>query len=62
VGDHIGVQLPAREIYLSLTNHPGKLSLAIHPWVGANEYWPKGSDALQLGVKADIVLFAGNTV
>jgi len=23
------------EIYLSLTNHPGQLSLAIHPWVGA---------------------------
>ena len=24
-----------REIYLSLTNHPGHLSLAIPPWVGA---------------------------
>jgi len=35
MGDHIGVQLPVQEIYLSLTNHPGKLSLAIHPWVGA---------------------------
>ena len=23
------------EIYLSLTNHPGQLSLAIPPWVGA---------------------------
>jgi len=27
-----------------------------------NEYWPKGGDALRLGVKADMVLFAGNTV
>jgi len=24
------------EIYLSLTNHPGQLSLAIPPWVGEN--------------------------
>jgi len=30
-----GVKLPVREIYLSLTNHPGRLSLAIPPWVGA---------------------------
>jgi len=35
MGDHIGVQLPLREIYLSLTNHEGQLSLAIPPWVGA---------------------------
>ena len=27
-----------------------------------NEYWPKGTDALRLGAKADMVLFAGNTV
>jgi len=27
-----------------------------------NEYRPKGGDALRLGVKADMVLFAGNTV
>ena len=34
-----------------------------HPSVGrCNEYWPKGGDALRLGVKADMVLFAGNTV
>jgi len=26
-----------------------------------NEYRPKGGDALRLGVKADMVLFAGNT-
>jgi len=31
----IGVQHPVREIYLSLTNHPGQLSLAVPPWVGA---------------------------
>jgi len=35
MGDHIGVQLPVWKIYLSLTNHPGQLSLAIPPWVGA---------------------------
>jgi len=35
MGDHIGVQLLVWEIYLSLTNHPGQLSLAIPPWVGA---------------------------
>jgi len=33
--DRIGVQLPLREIYLSLTNHPGQLSLTIPPFVGA---------------------------
>jgi len=35
MGDRIGVQLPVREIYLSLTNHPGQLILAIPLWVGA---------------------------
>jgi len=35
MGDRIGVQLPVREIYLSLTNHPGQLSLAVPPWVDA---------------------------
>ena len=35
MGDHIGVQLPVLEIYLSLTNYPGQLSLAIPPWIGA---------------------------
>jgi len=34
MGDRIGVQL-MREIYLSSTKHPGQLSLAIPPWVGA---------------------------
>ena len=34
MGDRIGVQLPVREIYLALINHPGQLSLAIPPWVG----------------------------
>jgi len=58
LGDRIGVQLLVREIYLGLTNHPGQLSLAILPWVDAMST----SDALRLGVKADMVLFAGNTV
>jgi len=35
MGDRMGVQLLVWEIYLSLTNHPGQLSLAITPWVGA---------------------------
>jgi len=30
----------------TVTSHPGQLSLAIPPWVGA-----KGGDALQLGSK-----------
>jgi len=34
MGDRIGVQLLVREIYLSLTSHPGQLSLAIPLWVG----------------------------
>jgi len=59
MGDRIGIQLLVREIYLSLTNHTGQLSLAIPP---RNEYQPKGSNALRLEVKADMVLFAGNTV
>jgi len=32
----MGVKLLLREIYLSLTNHPGNLSLAIPPWVSAD--------------------------
>jgi len=51
-----------REIYLHSTNHPDQLSLAIPPWVGAII---TGQWALMLcgwGVKADMVLFAGNTV
>ena len=35
MGDRIGIQLLVREIYLSLTNHPGQLSLAIPLRVGA---------------------------
>ena len=54
--DYIGVQLLVQEIYLSITQ-PG------HPFVGkCNEYRPKGGDALLLGVKEDIVLFADNIV
>jgi len=34
MGDRIKVQLSVPEIYLSLTNHPGQLSLAIPPWIG----------------------------
>ena len=64
MGDSIGVRLPVREIYLSLTNHPCQLSLAIPSWVGATPYLPllPVADALRLGGKADMVLFAGDTV
>jgi len=54
MGDHIGVQLLLREIYLSLTNHPGQLSLAILQWVRTMSTDQNGGDALWLGVKADI--------
>jgi len=62
MGDRIVGQLLLREIYLSLTSHPGLLSLAIPSWVGAMS---TGQSAVMLcdrGVKADMVLFAGNTV
>jgi len=35
MGDRVLVQLTVQEIYLGLTDHPGQLSLAIPPWVGA---------------------------
>ena len=40
-----------------MSTQPGHSSVGRH-----NEYRPKGSDALRSGVKADMVLFAGNTV
>ena len=62
MGDRMGVQLLVREIYLSLTNHPGQLSLAIPPWVGAMSTCQTAVMLCDWGVKADMVLFAGNTV
>ena len=62
MGDHIRVQLLVREIYLSLINHPGQLSLAIPPWVGAMSTGQRAVMLCDWGVKADMVLFAGNTV
>jgi len=51
------------QIYLSLTNHPGQLSLAILSWVSTMS---TGQRAVMLcywdRVKADMVLFAGTTV
>jgi len=35
MGDCVRNLLLVREIYLCLTSHPGQLSLAIPPWVGA---------------------------
>jgi len=62
MGDHIGVQLPLREICLSLTNHTGQLSLAVPPWVGAMSTSQRAVMLCDWGVKADMVFFAGNTV
>jgi len=50
------------KIYLSLTNHPGQLSLAIPTWVGAMSTSQIAVMLCDWGVKADMVLFAGNTV
>ena len=50
------------KIYLSLTNHPGQLSLAIPSWVGAMSTGQRAVMLCDWGVKADMVLFAGNTV
>ena len=62
MGDRIGVQILLREIYLSLTNHPGQLSLAIPSCVGAMSTGQRAVMFCDWGVKADMVLFAGNTV
>ena len=62
MGDRMGVQLPLQEIYLSLTNYPGQLSLAIPPWVGAMSTGRRAVMLCDWGVKADMMLFAGNTV
>ena len=62
MGDRIGVQVLVREIYLSSTNYPGQLSLAIPPWVGAMSTGQRAVMLRDWGVKADMVLFAGNTV
>jgi len=62
MGDRIGVQLLLRKICLSLTNHPCQLSLAILSWVGAMSTSQRALMLCDWGVKADMVLFAGNTV
>jgi len=49
MGDCIGV---LREICLSLTNHPGQLSLAIPPWVGAMSTSQRAVILCSWGVKA----------
>ena len=46
----------------SLTNHPGQLSLAIPSWVGAMSTGQRAVMLCDWEVKADMVLFAGNTV
>jgi len=57
-----------REIYLSLTNHCGQLSHSSFWWSiklnsGVRYAYMRGGAVLErLRVKADMVLFAGNTV
>jgi len=46
----------------NLTNHPGQLSLAITSWVGTMSTSQRAVMLCDWGVKADMVLFAGNTV
>jgi len=62
MGDRIGVQLPLREIYLSLTNQTDQLSLAIPLWVGPMSTGQRAVMLCNWGVEADMVLFAGNIV
>ena len=62
MGDRMGVQLLVQEIYLSLTNHPGQLSLANPSLVGAMSTGQRAVMLCDWGVMADMVLFAGNTV
>ena len=62
MGDRIGVQLPLRE-NLSQFNQPPRSTQPGHPFVGRT--MSTGQMAVMLcdwGVKADMVLFAGNTV
>ena len=48
---------------LSRSNQPPRSTQSGHPSVGRrSEYRSKGGDALRLGERADLVLFAGNTV
>jgi len=54
MGDRVWVQLPVREIYLSLTSHSGQLSLAIPPWVGAMSTSQRAVMLCGWGVKADM--------
>jgi len=62
MGDRIRGSTPRAE-NLSQSNQPPRSTQPGHPSVGRrNEYRLKGGDALGLGVKADMVLFAGNTV
>ena len=42
--------------------YPGQLSLAIPPWVGAMSTGQRAVMLCDWGVKAGMVLFAGNTV
>ena len=55
MGDRIRVQLIVWEIYLSLTNHPGQLSLSIASWVGAMSTGQRAVMLCDWGVNADMV-------
>ena len=60
-----GVQLPVREnLFQYIISHPGQLSLAIPPWVGAINTSQMAVMLCGWGVKADMVRewMAGKTV
>jgi len=62
VGDRTQVQFLVRDIYV--TSHPGQLSLAIPPWVGAMSTSQRAVMPCSWGVKAGMVhvWVAGKTV
>ena len=64
MGEWSGVQLPVQETYLYVTSHPGQLSLAIPPWVGAMSTSQRAVMPCGWGVKAGMVRewVAGKTV
>jgi len=62
VSGHRGSTPAARNLSQSITNHPGQLSLAIPSWLGAISTGQRAVMLCDWGVKADMVLFTGNTV
>jgi len=59
MGDLIRIQLPMREIYPGLTNHPSQLSLAIPPRIGAMSTGQKAVMLCGWELKAGMDVFGG---